>query len=168
MKYIVVVFSMLLSAQAFADSFYLVEPMICKGKRFGAQQASDDYAQLVIRFTSFRSTRRDGTLANSLQVETFYFAPDEDTTIDADSAGERWHLSPLRRDGSRVYHPSLSGRDDRLELRILESSRRQGAVTHTLVGQYIVSGSVVGDYAYKLSCVARVVKTPSRVDDYTR
>lgn len=150
---------------AFATDHYLVEPMLCQGKIFGDNsRVHPDYSQVLMKFTSFKSTRKDGTLVDSLQVENAYFGPDEIISPEAAEFVEAWYMGPLKKAGNRVFRADLSGRDDDLELKVI--SAKDG--TETLEGTYSDPGSVAGSYGYKLTCEATITDKPSRVDNFAR
>jgi len=142
---------------------YTVDPMICRGKLLPNTRVHESYTELLQRFVSFSSTRRNGTLAPSLEVSNVYGNPGQVISATADGQ-EVWQLKPLRLNGNKVTHPDFVGE---LQLTIVSSKTVGGKRTDTLRGNWIQSGSVVGGHGYELNCTANVVKTPSRVDDMT-
>ena len=113
------------------------------------------YSTIFIEVQSFRSMRRDGTLADSTDW-AFGYGKKEDV------GGERWYNGNLMRSGNKVFRT-----DEGLALTIDESYQDKQYGFIRLTGTYGRQGTVVGDYYYKLKCTARVVKKPSRIDDYT-
>ena len=149
---------------AIAPDAYLVEPMLCQGRIFGdTSKVHPDYSQVLMKFTSFKSTRKDGSLADSLQIENAYFGPDETVQPESAQFVETWYTGPLKKKGGQVTRASLSGRSDRLELKVLATTGH----TEKLEGEYVIPHGVTGPYGYRLDCTATVVENPSRVDNFT-
>ena len=162
---------LLLSLIAFSAKaeLYTVDPMICKGKLIGdTTQVHTSYTKLLQKFESFQSTRRDGTLANSLEVSNSYASPGERLDVSTASWGEVWQMGPLSLKGKNVVRKDLSGRGDDLALTITGTKTVNGKRVDTLKGTWMNPNSVAGSYGYQLECQATVVKTPSRRDDCRR
>jgi len=156
------------SAKPKRPAKYFVEPMTCIGglQDPEAYRGADSYRAIKMIFTSFKSTRIDGSLADSLEVRNFYGKTIKEVES-SERYGEEFHMGPLRKDQSQVYRQELSGRDDDVVLEIKKTVREDGVRTDTLEGTYTLEGTTIGDYGYDLKCTAHVVKTPSRVDDFT-
>lgn len=158
---------------ASASEPYLVEPMTCVGTIHGdTSRVHPSYHRIKMTFMSFLSKRRDGKWVNSLEVKNRYFKANESVPKD-DRYNEGWYRGPLyyKFDGTRdlVYAKNLSGRNDRLVLMIKETQRASGRRVDTVMGDYYVTGSVAGDYSYRLECRAVVVtKVKNRVDVTTK
>jgi hypothetical protein len=149
---------------AIASDAYLVEPMLCQGRIFGdTSRVHPDYSQVLMRFISFKSTRKDGSLADSLQIENAYFGPEETVLLDSADFVETWYTGPLRKKGDQVNRSALSGHGDGLELKVSATNGN----TEKLEGDYLIPHGVTGSYGYHLSCTATVVENPSRVDNFT-
>jgi hypothetical protein len=143
---------------------YLVEPMLCEGRIYGdTSRISPDYFQVLMKFTSFKSTRKEGGLADSLQVENAYFGPGETIIPEQADFMETWYMGPLKKSGARVYRSSLTGRGDDLELKVISTS----GSAEILEGNFENPHTVAGAHGYKLKCKSKVVETPSRIDDNT-
>jgi hypothetical protein len=158
-----------LSAASVKEVLYLVEPMICGGViRKKPADMHGDYGKIMMQFLSFKSRKRDGSWVDSLEVSNDYIAQFEEWPDSMGQAGERWLMGPLRMTQNTVYRNSLSGRDDDLELEIIDArTNKNGEVEHTLKGTYRHDNSVVGPYVYDLDCVAVVVNNPKRRVDLT-
>ena len=159
--------------QAFAASeIYYVQSMKCEGLVQGdTSRISDDYTKILMKFTSFKSTRRDGSLADSLEIQNAYFGPNEKVEETENTRwAEGWHGAPLRKSGQRVFRKSLSGRDDDLNLTVKYVQHRRGARIEILEGFYDNGDDVGGTKGYKLRCTANVVSEDEvkRIDDNTR
>jgi|GEM_PF-6790007 len=168
---IVSLFALTLNAtNVFAADLYLVEPMVCRGEIIGnPREMHPSYAQLLMVVTSFKSTRRDGSLADSLEIRNDYAARGEKMDPETANFGEVWQRSPMYVKGDSVFHPSVSGRDDQLKLKIRSKViNRNGTETHTLTGYLSTEGDVAGRKGYQLECKAVVVENVKRVDDNTR
>ena len=146
---------------AFAG-LYIVDPMICRGQLLPSSGAHESYTVLLQKFESFRSTRRNGTLAPSLEVSNTYGNPGEVINERTAVGQEVWQLAPLRVTGNKVTHPSFVGE---LDLTITQTVTRNGKRTDTLRGTWLQSGSVVSGHGYNLTCTAKVVAVPTRTDD---
>ena len=162
-----------LAAPAFAASeVYYVQPMNCVGLVQGdTSRISDDYTQILMKFTSFKSTRRDGSLADSLEIQNAYFGPNEKVEENEKTWwAEGWHGAPLRKNGNRVFRKSLSGRDDDLNLTVKQVKNVRGERVEILEGFYDNGDDVGGTKGYKLRCEATVVSEDEikRIDDATR
>lgn len=162
MKAVLGLVSILFAAHAVANT-YIVDPMICRGKMLATSQAHPSYTELMQRFVSFYSTRRDGTRALSLETSNVYGEPGEVIPTTAEGQ-EVWYGAPLRLDGKKVSAPDIVGE---LDLTIVSSRRVRGKKIDTLRGRWMKSGDVVRGHGYELECEATVVARPSRVDDYT-
>lgn len=150
-----------------AGSLYLVEPMKCIGTKVGGGNVHPSFAQVAMTLTSFRSMRRDGSLANSLQVSNVYFNPAEKVVF-GQPGQEEWFLSPLKLTDSEVSHLSLGSPNESLRLHIVSrGSEYLGRRTDKLEGTWGRPGSVAGDYSYSLKCQAIVVAKASKILDYT-
>lgn len=157
----VILFSGVLFASiAQADNYY-VDSMICKGPVVNAPDwMHDSYSNIVIKFTSFLSKRRDGSLVPSLRVANDYAKNAKD--LAKDPGGEVWFMPSLKVAGSRVtgdegtYQFEITGRQGSFDL----LDRRMW--NDTLVGKY---GK--GAYYYSLKCKAQVIQRPVRVSDMT-
>lgn len=154
---------------ALADTPYIVEPMICKGKIFGnTAQVHPSYAQIMMKFNNFYSTRKDGSLALSLNVQNDY-AP-EGYRMDEDNASwvESWFMGPITRDGNEINDKVLVSFQT-LKLKITQSRELEdGRKLQILDGLLLIKYGSVGNYGYRLKCKAIVVKQPSGVMDLTR
>ncbi len=175
MKKITMTISMVISlilgsvSQAFADTPYIVEPMICKGKIYGnTEQVHSSYAQILIKLNTFYSKRKDGSLALSLNVQNDYAY--ENTRMDAKTAswGESWFMGPMTRNGNKINPKELTP-FHKLSLKVIESKvLDDGRLFQVLNGILEIKNSPAGSYGYRLKCKAIVVKKPSGVMDLTK
>lgn len=149
------------SAEA-AVQKYIVQDLNCVGKiNQKPAYMQDDYVKMVLKVTSFRSMRKDGTLADSAEFGIAYFHKNAKVDRYTDRSHEGWFGSSLLRDGTTVFN---SDRD--LNLVIVEGAEKTlGRMK--LKGTYGRTNTPVGSYFYNLDCYADVVKKTSRIDDYT-
>lgn len=148
---------------------YQVEPMICGGKidkRPGGIHTN--YAQILVKLTSFKSKRTDGRWVDSLVINNDYFDESEAINYNTETFGEEWYSHPLSISGKQVTLRGIPRTNDSLELTIVSSTTKNGKKIDTLKGTYTFKGTVVGTYTYELECKATVVPEPSRRDDFTR
>lgn len=152
-----------------ASELYFVQDMECRGTVEGGAHSGADYSQILMVFTSFKSTRRDGTLANSLEIKNDYAKLGEKMDPETANWGEIWQGAPLRKAGQKVFRKSLSGRDDDLELTVKYVQHRRGAQVEILEGFWSTEGDVGGRKGYNLRCTAHVVGEDEikRIDDNT-
>jgi hypothetical protein len=137
-------------SSAASKKIYLVEPMTCKGKRTSER----GYDNIELTFTSFKSTRRDGSKANSLEVSTSY--------------SSNLYTGPLYLADGRFIKKELGAYDEHMDLKVVRSSDiTDKGRKDILRGTLTAKGTVVGDTSYDLVCVAQVVNKVSRVDDFT-
>lgn len=158
------------SFPAFAAEKYFVQNMVCKGEIDGnPREMHPSYTQILMVFTSFKSTRRDGSLADSLEVKNDYAGPGEKLDENSARFGEVWQMGPLYKSGQRVFRKSLSGRDDDLNLTVKYVQHRRGANVEILEGYWSTDGDVANRKGYKLRCTANVVSEDEikRIDDNT-
>jgi hypothetical protein len=155
--------SLVLVSSAHAEAAkYIVESLVCVGK-INQQPAGmhDDYVQMVLKVTSFRSMRKDGSLADSTETGIEYFNKNAKVNRYVTSFGEVFYSAPLYRFGNKVKNV-----DGDLNLTITEGAEKTlGSMK--LVGTYGRKESVVGSYFYNLDCSANVVKKSTRIDDLT-
>ncbi|MFN8789824.1 MAG: hypothetical protein ACK5Y2_00030 [Bdellovibrionales bacterium] len=155
--YLVVIVSLLSSVSFAQAKMYLVEPMKCTGRLVSNNPSMHPSWKNKIyewEFTSFKSTRRGGTLADSLEIKS--------------STTSYGYTSPLfiERDGS--IKKQIGAYRETLRLQVV-SSRADGhgnRIDH-LVGTVEAIDTVVGDTAYNVNCTARVVKKVTRIDNHT-
>jgi len=140
----------LVVSQSFG-AMILVEPMTCKAK----QTSEDGYGDFTMTFTSFKSTRKDGTLANSLEIER--------------PSHSNGYTSPLYISKDGVITKELGAYNEKVTLtaKNYDKDRTDYPYTLKLKGELTAEGTVVGDTSYNLTCTANVVKKVSRIDDYT-
>lgn len=152
------------SMAAHAD-LYVVDPMICRGKLMPNARVHESYTELLQKFESFTSMRRNGTPAPSLEVSNAYGNPGEQLEEASARWGEVWQMAPLRVKGNKVTHPNFVGT---LDLTITSSKTAGGTRTDTLTGVWFQGDSVAGGHGYNVTCTANVVKTPARTVDCRR
>ena len=160
-----------LNVTAFAaeSRLYFVEPMQCTGEIYGeTARVPKGFYKIHIQLVSFKSTRLDGSLANSLEVAMNFYHMEEAIDLNASEFDDILYMGPLVKSDDKVKRKSLSGRNDHLDLKISERSRVEGKRVDHLTGTYFIPESAEGAYGYKLECEARVVRTPTRVDDFRR
>lgn len=148
---------------------YITDPMYCAGKIIGnSRHVHSDYSQILVKYSTFFSVRRDRSKALSLEVSNAYFGPTEKIDVTKASYGEVWYMAPLAIDGNLVFRTSLSGREDDLNLKVVGSRSTRNGRVDQLVGTWMLPNTPAGSYGYALKCEARVVSTPTRIIDLTR
>ena len=158
----------LASSAAFASSLYIVEPMNCTGQIYGdTSQVDPSYTQLALTINSARSMRKDGTLANSIEVNEEYFGPKEAVTFKHVAGTGGWYMGPLTIELDQVTRKNVSGRGDDLNLKVVGTYHKHGRSYDKLEGTWFQPDSVAGAYGYKLTCAAVVVEEASLVIDQT-
>lgn len=165
---------MSLGSLAQTDSKYHVQSMICVGTITSQtnNRVDPSYSRIGIKLTSFKSTRKHGTLADSLEWINTYANPGEKLDLNFKNYSERWYLSPLYiNDYGEVYKLDVSGRGENLRLKIFESKSARGTNVlrkDILIGSLSNPNSVAGSYGYALNCEAIVVSQPQLIMDFTR
>lgn len=146
----VVLSLLVLVSPAFAAKL-LVEPMTCKA----VQTSEDGYGNFTMTFLSFKSTKRDGSLVDSLEIQR-----------PSHSDG---YYSPLYISDQGVITKNLGGFDEKLRLTAVDYDPDNEDYPYTLKlkGKLTAKGTVVGDTSYRLTCTATVVDTVKRIDDAT-
>ena len=150
----------LLFAASFASStfaaprseIYLVDTMECDGTRTTDNGLGDRLNKISMYFTSMKSTRQDGSLADALVIEV--------------TGWSELYTSPLYVRNNRI-RKSTGAYDGMIDLQIVSTETKNEVRTDTLTGTFSEEGTVVGDTNFDLKCTANVVQEVSRIDDMT-
>jgi hypothetical protein len=149
------------AAPAMADGLYFTEPMLCAGHIVSAPSyMQPDYYNIAIQITSMFSTRRDGSLAPAIEVQTSFYKDGQRFDFSKPFPGEEvWYMAPLRSNGNQVTSADLG-----LQLTTVHVENIRGKITQYLAGTMVHPS--MGQY--NLKCTSVVVARPSRVDNFTR
>ncbi len=157
-----------------ADGVYCVEEMVCVvSMKSPPQSMHPDFHHRVIEIKTFKSTRRDGSLVDSLQMGDFPAGPTKPSLQQAwDQADFLYgnYGRPMTIHGLTVtlsWGPT-SNFSEGVNLEIVGIKKGQGYRVHRLRGTEVITGDVVGSFRQNYECEAHVVDELSRVDDYTR
>jgi len=157
--------SFLSASLSHAKGLYFVEPMICVGKLQEPipKQIHKDYYQVVLKFVSFWSTKKNGKKAPSLEINIDWFHADEEVDPNTTRFGTTWYSNPLRRlNNNRIYATGWTWKDNFEDFEIIASKNdTDGAREDLLTGTFLASFGTT----YDLNCTAIPVNSPSRVDD---
>lgn len=175
MKPVIYCLSLFLTVTAFAKEgrkpaaqrgdLYLVESMTCTGKiNKKPDYMHTDYVSIAMKFTSFQSKRKDGSVADSLEIR-YKYTGQKLAKPDFENLKGVWFASPLRKIGDEVYRDDMTGHDEDLELKVTSTDSRDGKTIENLVGTWNRGDGRPGGYLYNLECQANVVQKVSRIDD---
>lgn len=154
------------SAQAAGD-LYIVEPMVCKAVINQRPPGwADSYDKAGVKVTSFKSMRRDCTLADSSATNPEYFRADETITIDPKPEIAGWFDAPLKKYGNKVVLANGAWPGE-VELMIVSSTPTFAGSTDILEGRQMILQKDGQDYYYDFKCEALVVPTASIIENYT-
>jgi hypothetical protein len=163
--------------RACAAGVYCAEKMICTSRIEGSlpRGMHPDYTTSIVTFRSMKSTKKlangERTLVDALQTNEDFTGP---AGISLEEAKAKADLSygnygpPARLVNGRGVLMAGAGFSQGYRFTIVSSQAVNGVRVDQLVGEEYTVGSVVPDYARRLTCEAEVVTAPSRVDDFTR
>lgn len=150
-----------------AGELYIVEPMICQGVlNQRPPQWDPSYDKASVKVTSFKSMRRDCTLADSSATNSEYFRADETITVDPKPEIAGWYGAPLKKYGNKVVL-SNGAWPGEAELTIVSSKTTFAGSTDILEGRQMILQKDGQDYYYDFKCEALVVPTASIIENYT-
>ncbi|MBY0315446.1 MAG: hypothetical protein K2Q26_07995 [Bdellovibrionales bacterium] len=155
----------LLFSVAYAEE-YFVEPLVCTARwEKQPKGAHESYEYATLTITSFKSVRaNDCSLVDSTGTATD-FGKDAFDGVNLNSSEGylgSWFGGPLEKNGSKVQVPfGVWGAP--LELSIINTNVTDGAQFDTLTGR-----EKFQDTFYNLICQARVVKTPTHIENNTK
>ncbi len=156
--------TLILSSYATSEEYYYVEPMICKGV-WNANPPKYDlsYAQVALKVISFWSVRSsDCSLAPSSSTEANYAHANSELVTGPEMELWGWIGVPLKRNGDNIRAP-FGAWSHKLELKIVSSRLENGVQIDTLEGR----DQIQKGYYYDLKCEARVVHSPSIINNQT-
>ncbi len=156
------------AAQA-APELYFVEPMVCTGAvNLRPPGWARSYDQAGVNITSFKSMRKDCTLADSSSTSANYFEKGETVTVSSKPEVADWFDRPLLKDGDTVSLPNGAWPGE-MELKIINSGivAVDGKRTDILKGRQLIMKKDGQEYYYDFTCTATVVETPSTIVNNT-
>lgn len=157
---------------------YCADEMVCIGRVQGEppKGMAPDFLVKVLYLKAFKTAKRlpDGTrtLVDSLQIDVEPAGDTPDITLP-----EAWakadftygnYGAPAIVAKKKVHTDWASGDSRGLRLQIRKSSNRDTYRWDELTGSEDVQGDVVADYSIRYECEAKVVESPTRVDDFTK
>lgn len=155
---------------------YCVEEMVCIGRIANPPKGMHpDYFVNVTYIKSFKSTKNLGgskrALVDSLLVNEVPAGETPNITLaEARQKAEfdyGWYGAPARVNGKKVTIWG-AGFSEGYAFTIESSTQENGYRLDKLSGKAGTVGDVLADYVTNYECEAKVVTTPSRIDDNTR
>jgi len=157
-----------------AAGVYCADEMVCVRTVSYPQPTSmhPDYYNSVVSVKTLKSTRRDGSLVDALQIS------DDPVGPKTPSVKAAWSMAsfnsgnygaPMRVKGNQVILPwgPTSNFSQGVRFTIVASRLQNGHRLDVLRGQEHVKGDLVGSYSSTYVCEAKVVTQLSRIDDFT-
>lgn len=163
--------------KACGPGVYCAEEMVCIGRIANPPKGMhSDYFVNVTYIKAFKTTKNLGgskrALVDALVVNEVPVGDTPNITLaEAWAKGEwdyGWYGAPARVKNNTVKIPWGGGYGDAYTFTIDKSVAQDGYRLDKLTGKAGTAGSVVGDYETNYECEAKVVKTPSRIDDFTK
>lgn len=150
-----------------APEIYLVEPMVCKGELNASIPGwADSYNRVGLKVTSFRSMRKNCTLADSTATVPEFFEKTEQIATAMTPEIGNWFNHALTKDGDKVLIPSGAWTND-VELKVTGSKEVDGKRIDTLVGREVVLNKDGKEYFYDYTCEAIVVEQAAHIENNT-
>lgn len=163
------VFLMMGTVAQAAPELYFVEPMVCTGAVNQRPPGwARSYDQAGVNITSFKSMRKDCTLADSSSTSASYFEKGETVTVSSKPEVADWFDRPLLKDGDTVSLPNGAWPGE-VELKIINSGivAVGGKRTDILKGRQMILKKDGQEYYYDFTCTANVVENPSTIVNNT-